>query len=255
MRRGFHLTDAFLKSWLIGLIIVALSCGAFLQVYANTLAAPASMPTIQVTGVVPKGYVQLLISNLPANIEFAVTMGPVGSQGMGGLVAHFVSPVNGGAGLYWFEVENLVRSLATAEVRIDSGSGYVAWASFDNTTLLVPLTPTSGVLTPQTTEVAPAADKASPYTTKVQLVHVQKGGLVVVLVRDLPLNQEFTVTIGKGRSLGEGGYVIAHLPTADRTLNIAYFEIPVLLRNEASLDMRIEGAGALYLFNFANVDF
>lgn len=253
MRKSFHLTDTFLKAWFIGLIIISLSCGVFLQVYASSLAAPEGMPVIQVTGVIPQGYVQLLISNLPASTEFAVTMGPTGSQGAGSLVAHFDSPATGGSGLYWFEIEKLVRGLASAEVRIDSGTGYTAWAAFDNTTL-IPLTP-APVLSSTPTAVTPPAADVSPYTHRVQLVHVQKGGLVVVLVRDLPLNEEYTVTIGKGSSLGQPGYVIAHMPTGDRTTHIAYFEIPVLLRNEPALDMRIEGANKLYIFNFVNQNY
>ncbi len=253
MRKTFHLTDTFLKAWFIVLIIISLSCGAFLQAYASTLAAPEGMPVIQVTGVIPQGYVQLLISNLPAKTEFAVTMGPIGSQGAGSLVAHFDSPATGGSGLYWFEIEKLVRGLASAEVRIESQTGYMAWAAFDNTTL-VPLTP-APVLSATPTAAPPPTTDVSPYTNRVQLVHVQKGGLVVVLVRDLPLDEEYTVTIGKGGSLGDKGYVIAHMPTGSRTLNIAYFEIPVLLRNEPALDMRIEGANKLYIFNFANENF
>lgn len=248
MRRSFRFTDSFLKAWLIALIIIALSCGAFLQAYASALAAP---PLIQVSGVIPQGYVQLSISNLPASTEFAVTMGPVGSEGRGGLVAHFTSPATGGSGIYWFEIESLVRLLPRAEVRVDSGSGSAAWVAFDNTAQVIPIVPAAAVT------ATPPAAAASPAlaTNKIQLVHVQKGGLVVVLVRDLPLNQDYTVTIGKGGSRGENGYVTAHMPTADRTLNIAYFEIPVLLRGEASLDLRMEGANTLVIFNFANQDF
>lgn len=251
MRKGFRFTDSILKAWLVGLIIIALSCGAFLQAYASALAAP---PVIQVTGVIPQGYVQLLISNLPVSTEFAVTMGPVGSQGIGPLVAHFISPAAGGSGVYWFEIENTVRTLSRAEVRIDSGSGTSAWAAFDNTAAVIPITPTPAVTATPAAAVQAAASPAQA-ANKVELVHVQKGGLVVVLVRDLPLNQKYTVTIGKAGSGGMNGYVIAHLPTADRTLNIAYFEIPVLLRAEASLDLRIEGAGALVIFTFANQNF
>ena len=252
MRKSFQLTDTILKAWLIGLIITGLSCGAVLQVYASSLATPAGMPVIQVAGVIPKGYVQLLISNLPASTEFGVTMGPAGSQGIGGLVAHFISPAAGGSATYWFEIENLVRDLSSGEVRIDSGNGYVAWATFDNTSQVIPITPTPALsATPAPTAVIPIVQNSN----LMQLVHVQKGGLVVVLVRDLPLNQKFTVTIGKAGSGGSGGYVTAHIPSGNQTTNIAYFEIPVLLSGESALDLRIEGAGVLYIFTFTNLDF
>jgi hypothetical protein len=255
MRKGFHITDAFLKTWIVVLIIIALSCGAFLQAYASAQAAPAGMPVIQVTGVIPQGYVQLLISNLPANTEFAVTMGPVDSQGLGGLVAHFISPAAGGSGLYWFEIENLVRMLPRAEVRIDSGSGYVAWAAFDNSAPVIPLSPIVAVTATPAATIDQSAVSPTATPNKIQVLHVQKGGLVVVLLHDLPLNRDYTVRIGKGGSRGENGYVVAGMPTADRTLNIAYFEIPVLLRAEATLDLRIDGANAIYLLTFNNQDF
>ena len=250
-RAGIVLSDSFLIVWLI-ILIVLIGCGVVVKVYANAAAAPVGNPVVTVTGVIPGAYVQLLVSNLPANVEFAVTMGPAGSQGINSeLIAHFISPT-GGTELYWFEIGSQERELARADVRIDSGSGYSAWAAFDSTQPLTVAAVTAVPTAMPTAAPAALPDKALP---PVQVVHVQKGGLIVAQITGIPLNQHYTVTVGKAGTAGFGGFVVAGLATEDRNSRLAYFEIPLPLAAETRLDLCLEGNNTSYVVTFSNQDY
>ncbi len=94
-------------------------------------------------------------------------------------------------------------------------------------------------------------------TRSVTVIHVRKGGIVIAEVFGMPAHTDFTITVGKAGSGGLGGYQVAHLYTGDTDYEvfIAHFEIPVLLRDEDSLDLRLDSPGSVYVVNFKNVDF
>jgi len=185
-------------------------------------------------------------------------MGPVGSQGIGHLMAHFTT---GAAGTYtyWFPILTDVRNAAQVDVRIDSGTGYVAWITFNNTatSAVVATAVPTAVPTVAPTPVVGTGGVVTTVTSSVRVVSVEQGGIVRVEVRNLPVNVVFTVTIGEAGSQGFGGYVVAHLNSASTTgyVAIATFEIPVPVRTETSLDLRMEGSGYVYVLTFSNTTF
>jgi hypothetical protein len=218
--------------------------------YLPALAAVAGQPTIKVVSVSPGSSVTVRMDNLPANTTFAVTMKPVGSSTVIGLVAHFETGT-GGTQQYTFETHVDVRSSASVELRIDSGTGYAATALFDNTGIYTaPVATAAPVATvvPVTTAAGNAANPGSG----ISLVHVQKGGWVQVELRGMPSNEEMTVTIGKAGTQSLGGSVVAHLSTGTVGTWTFLFEIPVTMSKEANLDVRIEGKTALYVLTFDN---
>ena len=87
------------------------------------------------------------------------------------------------------------------------------------------------------------------------MVHVQKGGIVVAELTGLPLDTQFTVTVGTGGSQGFDGFKVGNLSSEGLSDHIGSFEIPVDLSGEKSLDLRIDAPGYLYLVTFANTNF
>ncbi len=216
-----------------------------------TVQAATTQPSISVVAVNPNQDLQVVISNLPANTDFTVTESAAGNQGMGPVIAHFNS-VDGGTRSYWFEMLTDVRSDASAEIRIDSGTGIYAYATFAPTTTLSNSSTSTTTTTTTTTTTAPAS--ASVTMGMIQVVHVQKGGIVVAELTGMPLDTQFSVTVGAGGSQGYGGFKVGDLSTGSISDHIGSFEIPVDLASNSTLDLRIEAPGYLYLVTFNNVD-
>ncbi len=225
---------------------------AFLMIPLVTAHAATTPPTITVIGVIPGEDVQLSIGNLPADTDFKVTMSAVGHQGVGSVIANFNSH-NGETRTYWFEILTTVRGEDKVEVRIDSGTGVSAYATFDNTKALTSTSTTTSTST-ATSTATPVAVSA-PIMGAIHVLHVQQGGIVVAELKNLPLNTQFTVTVGTAGSQGFGGFVVGSLSSEELSDHIGFFEIPVDLRTETSLDLRIEARGYLYLVTFNNTDF
>ena len=225
--RKVYSSRSLLVISLIAALVAALFGGAFLPVNA------ALSPVITQVGVRDHSMVQLRIDNLPANTDFAVTMGPAGKGGYDHLIAHFTTA---GAGSYtfWFEILSDVRNAATADVRIDDHSGNSASLTFKTASAT-----TVATATPAPTAVptaAPGSGGAVSTSSSVKAVQVVKGGLVLIQVSNLPVNVEFTITIGAAGTQGIGGTLIAHMNSGSTagTVAIAKFEIPTTLRSAAS---------------------
>ena len=120
--KGSKLTKPALALVIVLALMAALILPAFV----------AGQPVLKIASVSPGSMLSVRVDNLPASTTFAVTMKQSGSSAAGGLVAHFESGA-GGTQWYSFEIHTDVRSSASVEVRIDSGTGYAATAVFDNT--------------------------------------------------------------------------------------------------------------------------
>jgi hypothetical protein len=237
---------------LIAALVAALFGGAFLPVNA------ALSPVITQVGVRNNSMVQLRIDNLPANTEFAVTMGKAGSGGYDHLIAHFTT-AGAGSYTYWFEILTDVKNDPTADVRIDDHSGTSATLTFNTastTTVVSTPVPTAVPSTTSTTTTGSGGAYVST-STSVKAVHVVQGGLVLIQYSNLPVDIEFTITIGAAGTQGIGGTLIAHLNSGSTAGNVAIskFEIPTDLHNAASMDFRMEGGGYVYVVTFNNVTY
>ncbi len=221
---------------------------AFVVTPLMTVQAATVQPSISVISVNPDENVQVMIYNLPADTDFTVTESAAGNQGMGSVIAHFNS-VDGGTRSYWFEILTDVRAADSAEIRIDSGTGIYAYATFDPS---AELTSTSSSTTTSTTSSTSAV---TPTMGKIHVLHVQKGGTVTAELQGLPLDTQFSVTVGTAGSQGLDGYKVGNLSTESLADHVGTFEIPVDLSGEKALDLRIEAPGYLYLVTFANTDF
>jgi len=78
--------------------------------------------------------VTVLTANFPPNQDFVVTMGPLNSLGLGGIV---VATTNSGAGGAFTATYNIPASLvgtAQISIRMQSAAGYYAFNWFWNAT-------------------------------------------------------------------------------------------------------------------------
>jgi hypothetical protein len=190
---------------------------------------------------VPGSRVQVLLTNLPPNVEFALRMGAGGSKAVGGAVLTHITSPDGGPVALWLEVLSGLSSSDRIDIRLENAAGLSAVTSFANAAIPAPapLVATAAVCVPN---------------PRLTVLHVQKGGFVNTAINGLPAFTNYSVSVGTAGSQGLGGYLMAHLNTGDsgcRSL-IGTFEIPVLLRGEPALDLRLEAAGAVHVLTFRN---
>jgi hypothetical protein len=211
--------------------------------------AAAGPISVSVADLMPGNMVRLVFNNLPAGIQFAVTMGPAGSAGAGGPTVAHVYSSDGGTVAAWIEILAELRGSSRVDVRIDNGAGLTANTFFNNTSSFV----APVVIVP----VTPATVVQSVANRQMTVLHVQRGGLVVAFVKNLPANTRFAVTVGTAGTQGFGGNLVGHLDNGDVEGQdaIGYFEIPENLSGEATLDLRLDAPGYLYLATFKNTDF
>ena len=92
------------------------------------------IPTFSIVSVVKDTSVKIQTANFPPSQDFVVTMGPIGSLGVGGTV---VATTNSGAGGVFTAVYNIPAQLAGTPqiaIRMQSASGYYAFNWFWNFT-------------------------------------------------------------------------------------------------------------------------
>jgi hypothetical protein len=231
----------------IGLVLMTLAILWSGAVFAVQAAAP--LPVLTVAKVIPGGLVQLGITNLTAGVEYAVRMGAAGTHGIGGsLIAHF-TPNSEPSQLYWFEILSDLRKSANVDLMIDNGAGSTAWISFNNAAIMTVVT-----ATPTATPVLGSGGVVTGASNLIRVLRVERDGILTVEVHNLPLSTDYKVTIGPVGSHGFGGYVVAHLPVGTQDTVIGTFEIPVLLKGSAQMDLRLEGQGFLLFTTFDNVN-
>lgn len=102
----------------------------------TVVATPGTsiIPTFSISSVVRDTSVTVQTANFPANQDFVVSMGPLSSQGLGGVT---VATTNSGAGRVFTATYTIPTSLAGTpqiSIRMQSASGYYSFNWFWNAT-------------------------------------------------------------------------------------------------------------------------
>jgi hypothetical protein len=99
-------------------------------------AAPGTpappVPGLDVTAVERGESVTIQTSNFPANQNFTVTMGPIGSQGIGGTVVGTTSSGAGGSFSATYEIPASLAGEFLIAIRLQSPQGWFAYGWFFN---------------------------------------------------------------------------------------------------------------------------
>lgn len=240
-----------LKTLGLSLFVIFTLIGAFaFPAYADTQV------TMNVISLVPGSKVQLQFTNLPAFTEFTVTMGSAGSRGLGApVVAHFRTQWGVNVS-HWFEVQTEISQAPSFDVRVDNGAGTYLYLTVDNTTKVsIP----AETRTPAPTATpAPLGWSISPRQVGlIKIVHVQRDGVVIAAIRNMPANTVFTTTIGLVGTKGLGGYPVGTLTSSinNGQAMVGTFEIPSELRGAQMLDIRVAAPGHVYYATFYNIDY
>jgi hypothetical protein len=100
-----------------------------------TVAAQVEVPAISIISVAHGESVAVRVYNFPPNQVLTVTMGEMGSRGVGGIVVGSTSTGQGGAFDAIYDIPTSLRSAPLVAIRLESPEGYYAFSWFHNRTL------------------------------------------------------------------------------------------------------------------------
>lgn len=194
-------------------------------------ARSSTIPTFSIASVVTDQTVTVTTSNFPANQNFVVTMGAMGTKGVGGIV---VATTNSGVGGSFSATYNVPAQLKGAQqiaIRMQTthANPYFAYNWFWNNT-----TGTGG------TGGIPGYTGIPTFS----IASVQMGSKVTIQTTNFPPNQSFTVTMGAMGTKGVNGVVVGTMNSGAGGALTATFNIPAQFANAYQVAIRAQTAHA-----------
>lgn len=221
--------------FVVGLLLV----GAVIFAWAAP-ARSSTIPTLSIASVVTDDTVTVQAHNFPANQNFVVTMGPMGSKGVNGVV---VATTNSGAGGTFSATYDIPAQLAGAQqvaVRMQTSHAYpyFAYNWFWNNTTGSPGSPGTGGI--------PGYTGVPTFT----VTSVAAGESATIQTNNFPPNQTFTVTMGPFGTQGRGGHVVGTINSGVGGTLTATFDIPDQLKSAYQVAIRAQTAHAAPFFAY-----
>jgi len=213
----------------IAVMLLPLGTGFSPQPASAAPAAYSGHPTIYILSVAKNSSVTFRAYNLPADDEFRVRMGEMGTRGKGGTIVGSFDSGDGGTKKLTFDIPSEFHGDYRVAIRIESktGSGYFAYNWFYNNTA------GSG------SGESGSDSGYSGYPT-IRILSVVRNNTVTIRARNLPADDEFKVLMGRYGTRGVNGIRVTSIETGDGGDQTFTFDIPSDLRGLSRIAIRIQ---------------
>lgn len=214
--------------------------GAFLILAVLFSAMPAqssTIPTFSIVSVVADQSVTVQTSNFPANENFVVTMGPMGTQGVNGIVVATTNSGAGGTFQATYTIPEQLRGSYQIAIRMQTAHAYPYFAFnwfYNNTSTGGPGTGNPG------TGGVPGYTGIPTFSISA----VQADTNVTIQTNNFPANQTFTITMGPMGTQGVNGIVVGTLNSGAGGALSATYNIPEQLRGSYQIAIRAQTSQA-----------
>jgi hypothetical protein len=218
---------------------------AFNWFYNNTTTSQPitggykGIPTFSITDVEKDKSVTIRTNNFPANYDFKVLMGKMGTKGIGGIHVTTISSDAGGSFNKTFDIPAELKGDYQIAIRLEATSGgFYAFNWFYNNT---------------TTSQAVNGGTSSGYTgiPTFSIIVVVKDSTVTIRTNNFPANYDFKVLMGKMGTKGIGGIHVATISSGAGGTFTETFDVPAALMGNYQIAIRLEAPGAgFYAFNW-----
>lgn len=206
----------------------------------------SGFPTFSIVSVVSDDEVTIKTNNLPPNDTFRVTMGPMGTQGIDGVVVDVVDSGTGGTKTYTFDTPQSLYGSYQISIRMQSSSsGYFAYNWFYNNT--------TGGSGGQPTPTPPTATPPPGYSgfPTFNILSVVRDSSVTIQAYNLPPNDSFTVTMGPMGTQGIGGIQVDTVNSGSGGSKQYTFNIPAGLKGSYRISIRMQSpSSGYYAYNW-----
>ncbi len=223
----------FIGLLLLGMLLIPLT------------ASTQTIPTISVESVAPGSSVTIRTHNFPANQTFTVTMGKMWTAGINGIVVGTINSGSGASQSFSFNIPAELKGDAQISIRAQTShaSPWFAYNFFNNGD-------SSG--SANNREISAPTSGYTGYPT-FSIAAVKPRESVTIRTNNFPLNQTFTVTMGKMGTAGVNGIVVGKIDSTDWKPGQEYtFTIPAELKDDFQVSIRAQTAHAnpYYAYNF-----
>ena len=225
---------------IVGLIVIVALFGS---IFAGVSQVQASTyPTFSISEVKTDESVTILTNNMPANKNFNVLMGEIGTKGIDGIIVAALNSDKGGSFLATFPIPEQLKGRAQIAIRLEgTDNPYYAYNWFWNDAK-------NGTWPEDYPPAQPPTCACNIPTFSIK--SVVKGEDVTITTYNFPKNVEFTVLMGKMWTRGINGIEVATLNSGEGGSFEATFDIPAELANEERIAIRLEGTGGYYAYNW-----
>lgn len=201
----------------------------------------SGIPTFSIVSVVEDKSVTVKTYNLPSNDKFDVTMGPMGTRGVGGTKVSTVKSGSGGSKVFTFDTPSSLYGSYKISIRMQSPtSGYYAYNWFYNNT-------TGGATQPPAGTPAPGYSGHPTFS----IVSVVADKNVTIQTYNLPKNDTFKVKMGPMGTKGIGGTVVDIVDSGSGGSKKYTFDIPSSLDGSYKIAIRMESStSGYYAYNW-----
>jgi hypothetical protein len=201
----------------------------------------AGIPTFSIVSVNANQDVTILTSNYPANQSFTVTIGEMGTLGIGGIVVGTIESGTGGAIQKTFAIPAALNGRYQLSIRAQTAHAnpYYSYNWFYNSTDGTGGTP-------------PTQPPAATIPT-FGICSVQANSSVTISPKNFPANQTFNVTMGEMGTMGVGGTLVGTVTTdANGALSATTFTVPANLQGRSQISIRLQTSHAnpYYAYNW-----
>lgn len=216
-----------------------------------TTPPQVTIPTFSIAAVERDSSVTIQTSNFPANRDFVVTMGPMGTRGINGTVVETINSGDGGAFEATFPIPAGLHGSYQIAIRLQATSGgYYAYNWFFNNTT------TGGDNGDDNGNGGTGG--AEPDTGTVYrgiptfwIKSVQRDGTVTIQTDNFPPNRDFVVTMGPMFTRGINGTVVESISSGDGGSFEATFPVPAGLHGSYRISIRLQATtGGYYAYNW-----
>ncbi len=199
-------------------------------------ASSGTIPTFKIDAVVRGSSVTITTFNFPKNDSFIVTMGKMGTRGIGGTQVATQASNAGGSFSATYTIPDSLKNHYMIAIRLQSPtSGYYAYNWFYNNT-------TSGSAPP-----VPVPFVIPTFTIK----DVDKNTSVTIETANFPADDTFTVTMGRIGTRGINGIVIGTQDSGTGGKFTATYTIPDALKGQHRIAIRLQSpTSGYYSYNW-----
>ena len=198
-------------------------------------AVYTGIPTFSISSVVTNSTVSILTNNIPANMDFKVTMGKMGTKGVNGITVTTFNSAAGGSFNATYDIPASLHGDYQIAIRLETtGGDFYAYNWFYNDSSSIPS------YTPGYTGIPTFSISA-----------VTKNNTVTIKTNNFPANVDFKVSMGKMGTKGIGGAYVTTTNSGAGGVFSKTYSIPVGLYGENLIAIRLEAtSGGYYAFNW-----
>ena len=211
---------------------------------AASSTSTVTIPTFAILEVVKDKSVTIQTNNFPANDTFTVTMGIIGTRGIGGTEIGTTKSGNGGS---FKETYTIPASFVGAEmiaIRLESPtSGYFSYNWFwNNTATTTPPASPTPLPTPTTPPTTPAYSGFPTFS----IAAVVKGKTITIKGVNFPANDNFDVLMGAFGTKGIDGIKVGSTKSGASGDLSATYNIPTSLASSTLIAIRMQSPTSGY---------